>query len=98
VLSQQEQWRSVGDGYHVDARIVIFHADDVVQVPIGALFRDGDEWAVFVVSNGQAWKRVIHVGRRGGATALIEKGIEPGEQIVVYPGDAVQDGGREVVR
>lgn len=41
---------------------------------------------------------MIHVGRRGGATALIEKGIEPGEHIVVYPSDAVQDGARVVVR
>lgn len=41
---------------------------------------------------------VAGVGRRGGATALIEKGIEPGEHVVVYPSDAVQDGARVVVR
>jgi HlyD family secretion protein len=98
VRSQREQWKSIGDGYHVEARIVVFHAGDVVQVPIGALFRDGEAWAAFVVSDGRARKRVIHVGGRGGTTALIEKGVEPGEHVVVYPSDAVRDGVRVVVR
>lgn len=97
VVSQSERWRSVGDGYRVDARIVIFQADNVVQVPVGALFRDGEMWAVFTVSQGKARKRAIHVSRRGGTTALVEKGIAPGENIIVYPSDAVQDGVRVVV-
>jgi HlyD family secretion protein len=98
VISQTEQWQSVGDGYHVDARIVIFEAAAVVQVPVGALFRDGGTWAVFTVSGGQARKRTIQVGRRGGVTALLEKGIEPGEYVIVYPSDTVQDGVRVAVR
>ena len=66
----------------VDARIVIFQVDDVVQVPVGALFRDGEGWAVFAVSDGRARKRVIQVGRRGSATALVEKGVEPNEHVI----------------
>ncbi len=97
VISPDGQWRSVGDGYHVDARIVTFQADDVVQVPVGALFRDGKAWAVFTVSDGHARKRVIHMGRRSGVTALIEAGIKPGEQVIMYPSDAVQDGVRVAV-
>lgn len=98
VSADDAQWRAVGDGYRVDARIVIFAADDAVQVPVGALFRDGEGWAVFVVSDGQARKRMIHVGGRGSATALVEKGIEPEEQVIVYPSDAVQDGVRVLAR
>ena len=58
-----------------DTRIVIFQADDVIQVPVGALFRDGDGWAAFVVLDRYACKRVIQVSRRGSATALVETGI-----------------------
>jgi HlyD family secretion protein len=98
VVSHNERWRAVGDGYRVDARIVIFQADDVVQVPLGALFRDGEMWAVFTVSQGRARKRVIHLSRRGGATALVDQGLAPGESVIVYPSDAVQDEARVVVR
>jgi HlyD family secretion protein len=98
VTDHNEQWRSVGDGYRVDARIVIFEAQDVVQVPVGALFRDGAGWAVFVVSDGYARKRVIQVARRGNSTALVEKGLEPTEHVIVYPSDAVQDGVRVMAR
>ena len=98
VTNPDEQWRLVGDGYRVDAHIVIFQAQDVVQVPVGALFRDGEGWAVFVVSDGYARKRVMQVGRRGSATALVEKGIAPNEQVIVYPSDAVQDGVRVLAR
>jgi len=38
----------------VDARIVVFSRDDVVKVPTGALFREGEGWAVFVVVDGYA--------------------------------------------
>jgi len=98
VAGHEEQWRAVGDGYRVDARIVIFQVDDVVQVPVGALFRDGEGWAVFAVSDGHARKRVIQVSRRGSATALVEKGVEPNEHVIVYPSDAVQDGMRVIAR
>ncbi len=98
VTGQEEQWRSVGDGYRVDARIVIFQADDAVQVPVGALFRDSEGWAVFVVSDEYARKRVLQIGRRGSATALVEKGIEPSEQVIVYLSDAVRDGVRVLAR
>ena len=39
----------LGDGYRVEVRIVLWQEDDVLKVPVGALFRQGDGWAVFVV-------------------------------------------------
>ena len=40
---------TLADGYRVDARVVVATLDDAVIVPAGALFRDRDGWAVFVV-------------------------------------------------
>ncbi len=51
------QWSNVGDGYRVDARIVVFQQDDAVKVPTGALFHEGEQWAVFVFTDGHARKR-----------------------------------------
>jgi HlyD family secretion protein len=39
----------LGHNYRVVARVAVWQAEDVVTVPLGALFRDGDSWAVFVV-------------------------------------------------
>ncbi len=54
LVSPQSEWRTLGDGSRVDARIVVYEADDVVKVPTGALFRDGNQWAVYVAVGGVA--------------------------------------------
>lgn len=94
ITSPKEQWKDLGDGYRVEARIIVFSQMDAVKVPVGALFREGDRWAVFVVSDGRAYKRIVQIGRRSGAWAAVEQGLEPGEQVIVYPSDAVREGVR----
>jgi HlyD family secretion protein len=89
---------ALGDGYRVDARIVVHRAQDAVLVPTGALFRDGQAYAVFVVEDGIAKKRVLEVPRRNDRTALVLGGLQPGEQVIVFPGDTVRDGVRVAVR
>jgi HlyD family secretion protein len=98
IVTASEQWKAVGDGYRVDARIEVFSQDDAVKVPTGALFREGERWAVFAVAQGRARKRVVQVSRRNGVEALVEEGLAPGDLIIVYPSDAVQDGVRVVPR
>lgn len=98
IVAANEQWKVVGDGYRVDARIVMFKSEDAITVSTGALFRDGDQWAVFVVREQQAHKRLIQVGRRNEREAMIAQGLEPGETVVLYPSDAVADKVRVVVR
>ena len=55
---------ALGDGYRVEGRIVIWQADNVLKVPISALFRRGESWIVFVVENGEARLREVEVGQR----------------------------------
>jgi HlyD family secretion protein len=98
IVTASEQWKVVGDGYRVDARIEVFKQDDAVKVPTGALFREGERWAVFAITQGRARKRVVQVSHRNGVEALVEEGLAPGDLIIVYPSDAVQDGVRVVPR
>ena len=69
-------------------------AENVVKVPVGALFREGEGWAVFVAEERRARKRAVKVPRRNGIEAMVEDGVKPGERVVVYPSDALKDGAR----
>ena len=89
--------QTIGDGFRVEAHIVVSRVADAVKAPVGALFRDGAGWAVFVVEDGRAHKRAIKTSRRNPAEALVEEGLTPAETVVVYPPDALKDGARVTV-
>ena len=92
--SPAEQWQRVGDGYRVEARFILWHEDDVLQIPASSLFRYQQGWAVFVVENNHAKRRVVKVGQRNGLVAQILEGVNEGEQVVNHPSDDVEDGRR----
>jgi HlyD family secretion protein len=94
VLSPQEQWTGLGDGYQVDARITVFTQDDIEIIPAGALFRRGDNWSVYVVDDGRAQSRPIDLVRRSGRYAAVKNGLAQGEQVIVYPSDQISSGVR----
>jgi HlyD family secretion protein len=86
--------QTLGDGFRVEASIVTQRIDDAVKAPVGALFRDGDGWAVFAVEGDRAVKRPVKVPHRNGVDAHIESGLKPGDKVVVYPPDTLRDGAR----
>lgn len=92
--SPREEWGTLGDGFKVEARIVVYENDDATKVPTSALFRKGDDWAVYVVTNRRAELRKIRIGHRSSTDAEVLAGLKPGEQVVVYPSDAVRNGVR----
>ena len=94
IVSPAERWRSLGDGFRVDARITVEERDDALVAPSGALFRDGDGWAAYVVEDGRARRRAVAVGARGERESVIDAGLAEGTQVVVYPSDAIADGVR----
>ena len=71
---------------------MVWSADDVLQIPIGALFRSGGEWAAFAVSDGRADLRKIEVGRINDEFAQITGGLDDGDTVILYPNDVLQDG------
>jgi HlyD family secretion protein len=90
----ESEWRQLGHGYRVVARVVVWHSDDVLQVPLGALFREGENWAVFVVADGRARRRLVKIGERNLHAAHVLDGLKLGEQVVLHPSDRVHDGVR----
>lgn len=81
-------------GYRVDARIIVDEAPRVVRVPLGALFRETGEWAVYVVRDGRARRQTVTIGLRDGRFAEIRDGLRPGERVIVFPSSEVFEGVR----
>jgi HlyD family secretion protein len=94
ITSPPEIWRSLGDAYRLEAHFIIWEGQNVLQVPAGALFRVGDDWAVFVSEQGRAAKRKVQVGQRNGLAAEIISGLTANEQVIAHPDDAISDGTR----
>ena len=89
-----EQRRTVGDSFRVEAKIIVWEAKDTLKVPAGALFRQGDTWAAFVVRNGRAELRAVKAGRSSGTETQVLEGLQAGEEVIMYPGSRVKDGQR----
>jgi HlyD family secretion protein len=90
----------VRDGYRVEARIVIWEGDNVLKVPVGALFRRDEEQAVYVLRGGKAVLQTVklHKDHNNGIEAEVLEGLREGDQVVMHPGDKVKDGTAVVSR
>ena len=89
---------TLGDGYRVEASIIVWERTGVLKVPTSALFRTGDTWSVFAVRDGKAAQTTLQIGRRNAIEAEVLSGLNEGETVIVHPGDTVDDGVRVVAR
>ncbi len=88
----------LGDGFRVEARIVVSEATDVLKTPTSSLFRIGERWAVFRVVEGVALETPVKLGMQNGLEAEVLDGLSVDDQVVVHPGDDVTDGVTVVAR
>lgn len=84
--------RELGDGYRVEAKIIVWQKADVLQVDASAVFRSRGGWAVYRVVEGEAQFTPVEVGRRTERSAQILDGLSAGDRVVLYPTDAIEDG------
>lgn len=84
--------KTLGDRYRVEARIMVWRTDNVLQVPTGALFRRGGDWVTFAISGGKAKLTKVQIGHNNGVAAELLGGLNAGESVVVHAPDAVSDG------
>jgi HlyD family secretion protein len=85
------RWATLGHGYRADVRIILFEGN-VLKLPLGALFRQTDKWAVFTAEGGQARLRMVVVGQRNNLEVEVREGLDPGEQVILYPSDRIAEG------
>ena len=84
----------LGDGYRIEARIVVAEVDDALLVPSSALFRRQDAWYVFAAAGGRAVMRPVTVGRATAQVSEVLDGLAAGDAVVLHPSDQVADGVR----
>jgi len=94
ITDPPEVWAGLGDGFRVETRVVVWQSEDELKAPTGALFRRDEGWAVFAVDGGRAVLRSIEIGERNAQEAQVLGGLEPGQEVVVYPSDSLSDGSR----
>ncbi len=90
--------RQLGDGYRVEVRVVVWQEADVVKVPVGSLFRSGNEWSVFVIEEGRTRRQTVQLGQRNDTEGQIVGGLQPEQTVVLHPPDTLMDGMRVTVR
>jgi HlyD family secretion protein len=89
---------SLGDGYRVEVRIVIWESPDVLKVPTGSLFRTGDEWSAYAVVEGRAELRILRLGRRNLVEAEVLAGLEASDTLIMHPAEEIEPGVEVVER
>lgn len=98
LLDPRDEWLALGDGYRVEAQIIVWESKDALSVPASAVFRHDDGWAVFSIRDGSAVLQPVDVGRRNGLAVQVLKGLTEGDRVVVHPSDRVRDGVAVTVR
>lgn len=92
ITTGSEVWQGLGDGFAVFVLIEEWSEEDVLLVPLSALFRRNGDWFAFVESGGLAEQRGIEIGRRDGRHAVVVSGLEAGERVIAHPPDSITEG------
>lgn len=93
ILDLDEVPEGLGHGYRVFAQLTIWSGENVLQVPIGAIFRANGNWSVFAVANGKADLRQVRLGHMNASNAEVLEGLGDGDTVILYPNDLLSDGG-----
>ncbi len=88
----------LGHDYRVTARITVYEVPEALRVPQGALFRRGEQWAVFVVRDGRAEVAELEIGQRNPSYAEALEGLQEGDRVILHPSDRVAEGVRVELR
>ncbi len=89
-----EVWSKLGHDYRVVVHVTVWRSDNALTVPVGALFRSGDRWAVYVMRDGRARTARVEIGHRNNRSAEVLSGLTDGDRVVLHPSDRVTDGAR----
>jgi HlyD family secretion protein len=90
--------RALGDRFRVEVRVAVWHSDETLLVPAGALFRVGSEWRTFVFRDGLARLVTVQAGRSDGVMTQVLGGLNQGDEVLLHPPDTVADGSQVVRR
>jgi len=97
-LSPDQPISRLGHGYRVDVAVEVWADEDVLTIPMTALFKQDRAWSVYRLENGRARLRTVEIGQMNGETAEVRAGLEEGDRLVEHPSNRVEDGVRVKAR
>ncbi len=83
-----------GNQFHVDLDILISEADRVLKIPVGALVRSSDGWAVYKIEEDHAKLARIQIAQRSASEVSVTGGLKDRDWVVIFPGDSLREGAR----
>lgn len=84
--------KEMGEGFQVRCRLIAKRKTNSLTVPVGALFREGEAWALYRIVKQHAVKTLVKVAEMSGNTALVESGVGEGDEVVLFPGEKISNG------
>ena len=94
LVSPQHEWASLGDAYRVEVTFILQQQEALLQIPVSALFRIRDGWAVYRVLNGKAQRLEVQIGARSATAAQVVSGLAENDVVILQPDDRIKDGTR----
>jgi HlyD family secretion protein len=92
ITDPYEKWQALGDGYRVEARVILSERVSTLKAPAGAVFNTPEGAALFKAVEGKAARTLVKTGVRTGPEVEIVSGASEGDVVIVHPGDNVADG------
>lgn len=94
-VEPREAWRRLGHGYRATVRIQTWSSPGVLKVPISALVRKAEGWSVFTLdARNRARQLAVEVGPMNDREAVVLRGLNLGQKVVLHPGERLKDGVR----
>jgi HlyD family secretion protein len=88
-------WERLGHGYRIDVSIVVWRAEDVLKLPLGALFRRHNRWAVYTVDSARLVRsQEVEIGHTNNLEAEVIAGLIEMSEVILHPSDHIADGAR----
>lgn len=83
--------QSLGHGFRVEPRIVLWQGRDILRVPVAAIFRHESGWGVFKEVEGRALLTPVTLGKMNDSYSEILSGLHDGDVVVLHPSESVAD-------
>jgi HlyD family secretion protein len=98
LVDPPETWSRLGHDYRVTVHVTVWNAEDAIVAPVGALFRQGPDWAVFSMKGGRAMATPVKLGHRNNQVAEVLSGLSEGDRVILHPSDRILDSARVTER
>jgi HlyD family secretion protein len=84
--------QGLGDAYRLETQIVIWQRNNVLRVPLSALFRcNRTTWCVFTVQAKKAHQQVVAIGQHSDLAAEVKQGLNSGDIVILHPTEQIRN-------